>query len=135
MEITEVRLKLAEDDHVEDARLRAFASIVLDECFVVRDLKIIHKNEELLVCMPDRRLTDKCPKCGTNNHLRANFCNACGVQLTRPCAGKIQEQTRGLFFTDIAHPINAGCRKMINQAVLRTYHQQDASHHAPQGPL
>ena len=38
MEITEVRIKLMEDS---DDRLRAFCSITLDDCFVIRDLKII----------------------------------------------------------------------------------------------
>jgi len=37
MEITEVRIKLMEES--ED-RLRAFCSITIDQCFVIRDLKI-----------------------------------------------------------------------------------------------
>ena len=38
VEITEVRIKLIEDG---GERLQAFCSITLDDCFVVRDLKII----------------------------------------------------------------------------------------------
>jgi len=38
MEITEVRIKLVEEP---GEKLKAFCSITLDNCFVVRDLKII----------------------------------------------------------------------------------------------
>ena len=38
MEITEVRIKLMEDT---DDRLQGFCSVTFDDCFVVRDLKII----------------------------------------------------------------------------------------------
>ena len=38
MEITEVRIKLMEEP---GERLKAFCSITFDNCFVVRDLKII----------------------------------------------------------------------------------------------
>ena len=45
MEITEVRIKLMEDT---DDRLQAFCSITLDDCFVVRDLKIIEGSLSLI---------------------------------------------------------------------------------------
>ena len=38
MEITEVRIKLMEEP---GERLKAFCSITFDNCFVIRDLKII----------------------------------------------------------------------------------------------
>ena len=51
MEITEVRIKLMENP--ED-RLRGFCSITFDDCFVVRDLKIIEGNNGPFVAMPSR---------------------------------------------------------------------------------
>ena len=48
MEITEVRIKLMEDS---DDRLQAFCSITFDNCFVIRDLKIIDGTNGL-VCEP-----------------------------------------------------------------------------------
>ncbi|NIO41765.1 MAG: stage V sporulation protein G, partial [Burkholderiales bacterium] len=52
-------------------RLRAFCSITFDDCFVVRDLKIIEGNSGPFVAMPSRKLTSHCPECGSKNHLRA----------------------------------------------------------------
>ena len=75
MEITEVRIKLMENS--ED-RLRAFCSITFDNCFVVRDLKIIEGNSGPFVAMPSRKLTAHCRNCNSKNHLRARFCNNCG---------------------------------------------------------
>ncbi len=78
MDITEIRIKLMEDS--ED-RLRAFCSITIDNCFVVRDLKIIDGSNGPFVAMPSRKLTGHCHRCNHKNHLRAAYCNHCGVKL------------------------------------------------------
>ena len=54
MEITEVRIKLMEEP---GERLKAFCSITFDNCFVVRDLKIIDGSNGPFVAMPSRKLT------------------------------------------------------------------------------
>ena len=59
MDITEVRIKLMED---AGDRLRAFCSITFDDCFVVRDLKIIEGASGPFVAMPSRKLTSQCPR-------------------------------------------------------------------------
>jgi stage V sporulation protein G len=53
MRITEVRVSLR-----DDAKLKAFASITLDDCFVIRGLKIIEGKEGTFVAMPSRRRKD-----------------------------------------------------------------------------
>jgi stage V sporulation protein G len=53
MKITEVRVSLRDDE-----KLKAFVSITLDNCFVIRGLKIIHGNKGLFVAMPSRRKPD-----------------------------------------------------------------------------
>ena len=58
MEITEVRIKLMEEP---GERLKAFCSITFDDCFVVRDLKIIEGSSGPFVAMPSRKLTAHCP--------------------------------------------------------------------------
>ena len=78
MEITEVRIKLMDD---ADDRLQGFCSITFDDCFVVRDLKIIEGANGPFVAMPSRKLTAHCPQCGCKNHLRAAHCNQCGLRL------------------------------------------------------
>jgi len=42
----------------DDEKLKAYATIVFDDCFVVRDLKIIHGNSGLFVAMPSKKKKD-----------------------------------------------------------------------------
>lgn len=118
VEITEVRIKLMEDS---DDRLQAFCSITFDDCFVVRDLKIIEGASGPFVAMPSRKLTSHCPKCGMKNHLRANHCNQCGARLKEDRSGRDQGGGRTKLYADIAHPINSTCREMIQQCVIKEY--------------
>lgn len=53
MQITEVRISLR-----DDAKLKAFASITLDDCFVIRGLKIIKGQTGTFVAMPSRKRKD-----------------------------------------------------------------------------
>lgn len=114
MEITEVRIKLMESS--ED-RLRGFCSVTFDTAFVVRDLKIIEGNSGPFVAMPSRKLTANCNRCHSKNHLRANYCNNCGQKLKqiKPQQGF---DGRAKLYADIAHPINAACREMIQNRVI-----------------
>ncbi len=50
MEITQVKVFPVHED-----KLKAFASIVIDECFVVSDIKIIQGAEGLFVSMPSKK--------------------------------------------------------------------------------
>jgi stage V sporulation protein G len=120
--ITEVRIKLMEDNS-ENERLQAFCSVTFDNAYVVRDLKIIEGTKGSFVAMPSRKLTDRCPGCGSKNHLRARFCNQCGGKLdedraTRDADGRVK------LHADIAHPINSGCREIIQSAVLKAFNME-----------
>lgn len=53
MEITEVRVF-----PVQEEKLKAYVTITLDGCFVVRDLKVIHGAAGLFVAMPAKRRKD-----------------------------------------------------------------------------
>jgi stage V sporulation protein G len=117
MEITEVRVKLMEDS---DDRLRAFCSITFDDCFVIRDLKIIEGSNGPFVAMPSRKLTCHCPGCGCKNHLRAAHCNSCGLRLKDDRAIRDQEG-RAKLYADIAHPINSACRELIQNRVIEEF--------------
>lgn len=120
MEITEVRIKLMEDPQ---ERLQAFCSITFDACFVIRDLKVIEGSRGSFVAMPSRKLTDRCPGCGSKNHLRSHFCNQCGVKLREDRAPKDLEG-RAKLYADIAHPINSRCRELIQAHVIRAYEEE-----------
>jgi stage V sporulation protein G len=54
MEITEVKVFSAKDG----GRLKAYATVVFDNCFIIRDLKIIEGNKGLFVSMPSRKRKD-----------------------------------------------------------------------------
>ncbi len=114
MEITEVRIKLMEEP---GERLKAFCSITFDDCFVVRDLKIIEGTTGPFVAMPSRKLTAHCPGCGMKNHLRSNYCNQCGRTLDSNQAIR-QPDGRAKLYADIAHPINSDCREQIQEVVI-----------------
>ena len=127
MEITEVRIKLMDDPQ---ERLQAFCSITFDECFVVRDLKIIQGSKGPFVAMPSRKLTDRCPRCHTKNHLRASHCNQCGARLDEDRAVK-DSDGRARLYADIAHPINSACREMIQQQVLEAFEEEKVRSQEP----
>jgi stage V sporulation protein G len=120
VEITEVRIKLMEDPH---DRLQAFCSITFDGCFVIRDLKIIQGAKGSFVAMHSRKLTDRCPRCFTKNHLRALHCNQCGAKLDEERATK-DADGRAKLYADIAHPINSDCRELIQTRVLDAYSEE-----------
>jgi stage V sporulation protein G len=54
MKITEVKVFPSQ----ESGRLKAYATIVFDNDFIVRDLKVIEGNKGLFVSMPSRRKKD-----------------------------------------------------------------------------
>jgi stage V sporulation protein G len=119
MEITEVRIKLMEES--ED-RLRAFCSITIDHCFVIRDLKIIEGVNGPFVAMPSRKMTARCGKCGNKNHMRSHYCNQCGARLRGPQDVREPEGSgANKLYADIAHPINQTCRDLIQNSVIREY--------------
>lgn len=53
MEITDVRVF-----PVEEEKLKGYATITFDNCFVVRDLKIISGTNGLFVAMPSKKRKD-----------------------------------------------------------------------------
>jgi len=120
MRITEVRIKLllqARD------KLRAFASLTLDDTLVVRDIKIIEGAKGLFVAMPSRKLCDRCPACAAKNHIRARFCNECGARLADD-RGELDERRRPRLYADICHPISQDARDFVQSAVLKAYAEE-----------
>lgn len=79
MQITDVRVF-----PVDEEKLKAYVTITLDNCFVVRDLKVISGTTGLFIAMPAKRRKD-----GT--------------------------------YKDIAHPLNADTRHLMEQEILREY--------------
>jgi len=50
MEVTDVRVF-----PVQEEKLKAFVSVIFDDCFVVSDIKIINGNNGLFISMPSKK--------------------------------------------------------------------------------
>lgn len=120
MEVTEVRIKLMGD---RDEKLQAFCTITFDDCFVVRDLKVIRGTKGVFVAMPSRKLSDQCRACRGKNHLRAHYCNECGAPLG-PDRAEQDESGRAKLHADIAHPIRSKFRDKLQRLVLNAYEKE-----------
>ena len=53
MQITEVKVFPVNED-----RLKAYATITFDNCFIIRDLKVINGNNGLFIAMPSKKRKD-----------------------------------------------------------------------------
>ncbi|NLL94059.1 MAG: septation regulator SpoVG [Clostridiales bacterium] len=82
MQITDVRIRKIE----KEGKMKAVASITIEDCFVVHDIKIIEGERGLFVAMPSKQAPD----------------------------GK---------FRDIAHPINAQTRGILQEIILNKYNE------------
>lgn len=154
MEITEIRVSPAGS---KEDKLKAFCSVTFDNCFVVRDIRVIEGSKGLFIAMPSRKLTVRCPGCNFKNVVRSNYCNQCGNSIDRALSDQV-EQGRSKLHADIAHPIVTNFREEIQDSVLDAYdnfldeeegyedersfeeqnHAQERERHeqpAPRGPL
>jgi stage V sporulation protein G len=53
MEITDVKIY-----PVSEKKVKAYASVIFDECFIIRDLKVIDGDNKLFVAMPSKKMKD-----------------------------------------------------------------------------
>jgi len=125
MRLTDIRIKLCESSN-PNSRLKAFCALTFDSTFVIRDVKLIEGNDGLFLAMPSRKLADHCQRCGEKNHLRARFCNNCGLHLDENRYLRYQSagHARLKLHADIAHPINAECRQSIERQVVGAFHDE-----------
>ena len=54
MQITEIKVHLTNEE-----RLKAFVSVTFDNCFAVRNMKVVEGNRGLILCMPSRKTADE----------------------------------------------------------------------------
>ena len=52
MKITDIRIRLIPNS---ESKLKAIASITIDECFVVHDIKVLEGNQGNFISMPNRK--------------------------------------------------------------------------------
>ena len=120
MEITDVRVALRESP---EKRLKAYATLTFDHCFVVRNIKIIDGKNGLFVAMPSHKPKVACARCNFKNDLGGRFCCQCGSVIspahTPECADSKAHR-------DIAHPITVEFRHYLQQTILAAYEAERA---------
>ena len=52
MNLTDVRVRIVKKD---DSKLKAVASITIEDCFVVHDIKVIEGSQGYFIAMPSRK--------------------------------------------------------------------------------
>lgn len=55
MNISEVRVRLVKKD---EGKLKAVASVTIDDCFVVHDVKILEGQNDFFIAMPSKKTPD-----------------------------------------------------------------------------
>lgn len=119
MEITEVRVSVRDGGN---KKLKAYATVTFDDCFVVRNIKVIEGTNGLFVAMPARKMKQFCTKCGKRVEVGCKFCSICGVSLSLPAMDEERRDTQG--HQDIAHPINQQFRDYMQKKVLDSYYAE-----------
>jgi len=120
MKITEVKVKLMLGHH---KNLLGFCAVILDGEFLVKDIKIIDSGKGPFISMPSRKLTDRCPRCRSKNHLRARYCNECGCRLDENRA-LIKGDSRPALHIDLAHPLTQDLRSRLATALIAEYQSE-----------
>lgn len=141
MEITEVRVALHESDarthgqsgggcsegRIGQRRLKAYATLTFDSCFVVRNIKIIEGRNGLFVAMPSRKPKVPCGKCAFKVDAGGRYCAQCGSALPRPVERAVEmESPEAQAHRDIAHPITVEFRQYLQRTVLEAYEAERA---------
>ena len=55
LNITDTKVRIIENS---DSKLKAIASIVIDDCFAIHDIKIIEGNDGVFIAMPSRKTAE-----------------------------------------------------------------------------
>jgi len=118
MEITEIRVFLKEG---QDKKLKAYTTVTFDNCFVVRNIKVIQGSSALFIAMPSRKLKTSCPKCHFKNEAGSKFCNQCGTGLPANAGEDSAVRDAKAEHRDIAHPITQQFRDYLQVKILEAY--------------
>ena len=123
MEITEIRVFLKDG---QDKKLKAYTTVTFDDCFVVRNIKVIQSTNGLFIAMPSRKVKLSCSKCHFRNEVGSKFCNHCGASLSAQEASSKSEDSKSEH-RDIAHPVTKEFREYLQKKVLEAYEKETGS--------
>lgn len=106
MKVTEVRLS-----PTKGGKIRAFASIVIDDCFIVNDLRIVEGREgQLFVTMPARKTRN-----GQMRDIAHPLNSDTREQIEKRVLGEYEEAVKNFA---VPNPAHSSARKRERQPVL-----------------
>ena len=107
LEVTEVRVRPFSK---EDEKLKAFATITFNDCFIVSDLKVIKGKKGLFVAMPSRKMKD-----GT----------------FRDIAHPLNNETRGMIEREVLAAYEEALTRSINEIKSEIDHKLSGEKNVP----
>lgn len=144
MEITEIRVALREEfarsasggsgteagdpRAAGEKRLKAYATLTFDHCFVVRNIKVIEGKHGLFVAMPSHKPKVACARCRFKNDAGGHYCSQCGAQIPPAVVTLGPEGAEAPSHRDIAHPVTVEFRQYLHQKVIEAYEAERARH-------
>lgn len=117
MHISEIRIL---PDTNPQSPVKAYASMVIDDWFVVRDIRIISSRGRLFVAMPNKERPTP-SACGHRNPAGHRYCSVCGREIERTGTDRNESH-----YVDVAHPINRSAREHLEKAILDAFYQQES---------
>ena len=96
MRITRVNVKKFDNP---EATVKGIVEVTLNDCFVIKDIRIIEKPEKMVVAMPSK------------SYVTRGVDDMEGVRKHK----------------DLAHPINAETRKIFNDTILKAFENATGS--------
>ena len=84
----------------EGSNVKGVVEITLDDCFVVKDIRIIEKEDKIVVAMPSKTVNVK----DENGNL-----------------------TEEKVHKDLAHPINSETREYFNKTILDAFNEAEGT--------
>ncbi len=126
MNITEVRVELAEHATLPLPRVLAYCCVTFDDCFVVRNFKLVETVRGVILANPSRKVEDHCKDCGRRGPVIASWCGGCGSRQEDHRAAR-GEDGRQILHCDIAHPVNKQFRAVLEDAIRGAYARELAA--------
>jgi stage V sporulation protein G len=115
--VTEVTLIISNDEIVKRDGVLAFATLVLEESLVVRDIKVMERSGVIFLGMPSKKIKDRCPNCSCKNQVTDKYCHECGTRRDRS-----NQPSR--IHTDVAFPINQDYRSYLERKIAQAYNDR-----------
>jgi len=99
----------------DGSRLGGYASIVFDDMFQVKNIRIINGKDGAFIVYPNKEVLRPCPKCKAMTSYRHNYCYNCGDTLAViiPAAK----------YKDICFPVTKEFNDIVAKTILDEYNK------------